>query len=268
MSKPKPKSRAKRPSGGGDGRAARSIPPARQLRASKVSQAVASAIVERIVAEDLQPGDRLPTEAQMLADFNVGRASIREALRVLEVYGLISIRQGQKGGPMVAPLSPSDLGRTLSFFFHLDGTSYRELIEARLTIEPVMARLAAERQDAELLEALRDVMEREGTSSPEDEILCAEEFHYRICGASGNKALDLLGRSLRTVYASRISAAGILPPESHKQIHRTHAQIGKAILAGNGKRAERLMADHLRELADLQEERTPWFMEERISWEG
>src|ERR1700761_3394215 len=95
-------------------------------RRAKISQIVAAEIVRYVVDERLEEGDRLPTEAEMLEEFGVGRGSPREALRLLEAYGLISIRQGQNGGPVVATLRPQDLSRTLSFYFHLTGATYAE----------------------------------------------------------------------------------------------------------------------------------------------
>ena len=73
--------------------------PAMARRADKVSEVVARAIVHDIVSRGLEPGATLPSEAVMLARFQVGRASLREALRILEVHGLITIKPGPGGGP-------------------------------------------------------------------------------------------------------------------------------------------------------------------------
>jgi GntR family transcriptional regulator, transcriptional repressor for pyruvate dehydrogenase complex len=237
------------------------------LRASKVSHMVASAIVEDIVSQNLQPGDRLAAEAAMLRRFKVGRASIREGLRLLETYGVISIRPGQNGGPLVAAADPTNLGRTLALFLRLSGATYRDLIEARLVIEPVMARLAAERQDEEQLGELREAMNEEAANSEIASDL-GTGFHQTISGASGNPVLDLLGRSLRVLYAGRLHQRGLFPPEARSTVQDVHEEIGDAVFAGDGDRAERLMKQHMIELAALQSERTPWFMDERISWEA
>ena len=82
-------------------------------RRAKISQIVAAEIVRFVVDEQLREGDRLPTESEMLEQFGVGRGSLREALRLLEAYGLISIRQGQNGGPVLATLRAEDVARTL-----------------------------------------------------------------------------------------------------------------------------------------------------------
>lgn len=239
-------------------------------RRVKISQLIASEIVREIVERDLKEGDRLPTEADMLQEFDVGRASIREALRILEGFGLISIRQGQNGGPVVATLRPEDLARTLSFYFHMTGATYGELIEARLVIEPVMARLAAERQHPEHLRQLREVTEREQIASLEgpEYLECAEEFHVVVSGMSGNGVLDLLGRALRNLFQERTAFGALLPPDARPLNRKVHLAISDAILAGDGDRAARLMEEHLRDLAVALNERIGNLTSDRITWEG
>ena len=81
--------------------------------------------------------------------YGVGRASLREALRILEVHGLIKIKPGPGGGPMVDQVDSRDFGRTTSFFFQVLGATIGDLLEARTVIEPMMARLAAQRMTPE-----------------------------------------------------------------------------------------------------------------------
>ena len=253
--------------------AGRTAPPLRlreARRRAKISQIVAAEIVRYVVEERLREGDRLPTEAEMLDQFGVGRGSLREALRLLEAYGLISIRQGQNGGPVLATLRAEDVARTLSFYFHLTGATYAELIEARLIIEPVMARLAAERQHPDHMAQLRDTTEREQKASLEDPdyLTCADEFHYMVSGMSGNRVLDLLGRALRTMFQERVQHGSLLPEDSRRKNRKVHQQISDAIQAGNGPRAERLMARHLGDLAGALDEQIPHFSGDRITWEA
>jgi GntR family transcriptional regulator, transcriptional repressor for pyruvate dehydrogenase complex len=238
-------------------------------RRVKISQIIASEIVRDIVERDLHEGDRLPTEVEMLQEFEVGRASIREALRILEGFGLISIRQGQNGGPVVAALKPQDLGRTLSFYFHMTGATYAELIEARLVIEPVMARLAAERQDPDSIRQLRETTEREQRASLEDPdyLACAEDFHAVVSGISGNRVLDLLSRALRNLYQERTAFGALLPPEARPLNRAVHKRIADAILAGEGEEAATLMEEHLQDLAAALQERMPTLRGDRITWE-
>ena len=90
----------------------------------------------------------------MLAEYGVGRGSLREALRVLEVNGLISVKAGPGGGPVVAGVDSHAFGSMATLYFQVGGMTFGELVEARLVMEPVMARLAAERRDPELIAEL------------------------------------------------------------------------------------------------------------------
>jgi DNA-binding FadR family transcriptional regulator len=238
------------------------------LRRSRISHLVAVEIVRDIVQNGLQSGDRLPTEAAMLEEFDVGRASLREALRLLEGFGLIAIRQGQNGGPVVTSLRPEDLSRTLSFYFHTTGATYGELMEARLLIEPAMARLAAERREDVQMQLLRTAMEAERTAPFENPmyILGADRFHHVVSGISGNRVLDLLGQSLRVLYQGRLLLDAIFPKEERTRVRAVHQQIGEAILSGQGDEAEQLMRAHLEELTAAQWQEHPGLRGERVIW--
>ncbi|MEP7740003.1 FadR/GntR family transcriptional regulator [Nocardioides sp. 31GB23] len=238
-------------------------------RGAKLSQYVAAEIVRDVVAQGLNAGDRLPTEAAMLEEFDVGRASLREALRILESYGLISIKQGLGGGPVVNAIHPEDLARTLLFYFHSTGATVSEIAEARCVLEPASARLAAERQDPDQMAELRNVMAREQQASMADDeyMRLSNEFHYAVSGLSGNRVLDLLGRALRTVYTTRIFGGGILPSEARHTSREVHRKIGEAILAGDGALAEKAMGEHLKEISDLQFAKTPEVMDQVVVWE-
>ncbi len=76
-------------------------------RAEKVPELVARTILREIVQQGLSAGDRLPPEATMLAHFGVGRGSLREGLRILEIHGLIKIKPGPQGGPVVTSRPPT-----------------------------------------------------------------------------------------------------------------------------------------------------------------
>lgn len=243
-------------------------PPRRRVRPARLSQQVASAIVEEIAAQDLETGGWLPSEAELAKRFGVSRVSIREALRVLETFGVVRIKPGNKGGNEVGATDSEDLARALALFFRMARATYRDLMDARAVIEPFMARRAAERRDPEHLERLRDVMERErmSTAGTREGDQIALEFHWLICGASGNPVMDSLGRALHTLYGDRLAANLLYDPGCWTTARKIHEEIGQAILAGDGRRAQELMASHMDDFRSLQEERTPWLLDERIAW--
>ena len=112
-------------------------------RQLKTSELVAVELVRDIQSAGLEVGDRLPDEASMLSEHGVSRESLREALRILEVQGLITIHRGPGGGPKVAGVDPAYLARTATLYFHLSGATYDEVFETWLTIEPAVAEKVA-----------------------------------------------------------------------------------------------------------------------------
>ncbi len=116
-------------------------------RAMKTSERVSLDIVRDIVAQGLRTGDRLPLEAAMAQQYGVSRASLREALRLLEVQGLIHLKPGPGGGPVVGSVEPSNLARTASLYFHLGGATYGQLMQTQVLLEPLCAQLAARHPD-------------------------------------------------------------------------------------------------------------------------
>ena len=236
-------------------------------RTPKVSQKVAMAIVEDLITRDLQAGERLPPETEMMDRYKVSRASLREGLRLLETYGVITIRQGQRGGPEISAQDPGDLARTLSLFFRLSAATYGDVFNARLLIEPVMSRIAAEQQNPELIKSLKAQIELEKTTPEDEYVHASNNFHQLVSGLSGNPVLDILGHALRAFYAERLFRGQAVPDETLTHCRTAHPQIGEAILTGNGPLAQALMTKHMTDLNHIVDQRATWFMHERVTWE-
>ena len=224
--------------------------------------------MEEIVARDLAGGEALPTEAELAERFGVSRVSIREALRVLEAFGVVRIKPGKNGGNEVGAIDAEALARALALFFRMLRATYRDLMDARLVIEPFMARRAAERQNREQLDELRELLEREAesTAGTHEGDQLALAFHWLICGASGNAVMDALGQAVHTLYGDRLAANLLYDPGGWTTARRIHQEIGRAILDGDGRRAQDLMAEHMQDFLALQEERTPWLLDELVAW--
>lgn len=237
-------------------------------RAVKVAESVAREILHDIADRQLPPGATLPSEAEMVETFDVARASLREALRILEVYGLIRIKPGPGGGPVVADIDSKDLGQTLTFYLQASGVTFREVMQARLILEPIMARAAAERDDEGVRASLRrGIDEARGVMDKDDQqyLNVATGFHDVISGASGNRVLDLLARSLKDIYVARVRSVIYAPDDRVKLLH-DHEVVAEAILSGDGDKAEALMRDHMVEYVQIFEDRFPGFMDEEIDW--
>jgi len=217
-------------------------------RGSKTSERVASAIVDDIVASGLKPGDRLPNEAAMIERFQVGRGSLREALRILETHGLINLRSGPRGGPIVLAVEPRSVSRTFSLYLHLSGSTMGELVETRLMIEPMVARMAATQiTQGDNARRLRDVLRHEQATPDENAsyIDAANDFHYILATLTGNRVFDVVATTLKEMYTARIVGGGLAQLTTEPSIRFEHQAIGDAILDGDAEKAEELMRNHM-----------------------
>jgi GntR family transcriptional regulator, transcriptional repressor for pyruvate dehydrogenase complex len=239
-------------------------------RTEKLSEVLAREIVRDL--RGLEPATMLPSEAVMLEKYGVGRASLREALRLLEVQGLIVIRPGPGGGPMAAQADSVHYGRTSSLYFHMLGATYHDVVAARAVIEPALARVVAEEQNPEHLAALEAFLEgqKENTaeSGTDDDyaryVADSSGFHAMLAGLAGNPVLSLSAHSLQDVLLDRVY--GLFPPEERQRVEEVHAKIAKAIIKGDATGVEQMMRVHMLEYVQYAEERHPGMMDETVDW--
>ncbi|MCM3883694.1 FCD domain-containing protein [Frankia sp. R82] len=238
-------------------------------RAEKVSVQVARAIVRQLA--ELPRGTSLPGEAQMIESFGASRSSVREALRILEVQGLITIRPGPGGGPVLVGPQSSALGRTATLFFHLLQARYAHLLHAQVALEPLLARLAATNPDREQVCALAEFTE----PAPADlETLTyldrATAFHAALIAASGNPVLTLICQSLRDIaedrLATRVRGAVVNDPRERQATIGEHQAIAAAILAGAADTAEARMAAHMEAYCTRVLARHAELVQEIVDW--
>jgi GntR family transcriptional regulator, transcriptional repressor for pyruvate dehydrogenase complex len=237
-------------------------------RTEKVSEVIARQIVKDIVSSGMTRGTMLPPETQMLDRFKVGRASLREALRILEVHGLISIKSGPGGGPIVGEPDSADFGRMAALYFEMSGATFGELVEARLIIEPVMARRAALSNDPKIVKNLHKMVseaERADIQNSEAYGRVSSDFHSAITGASGNRILDLFGRAIKEVFMERINGM-VFPDKDRERIRSEHEAVVEAIADGAAEKAERLMHIHMLEFAERVAKRYPGMLDEVVDW--
>jgi GntR family transcriptional regulator, transcriptional repressor for pyruvate dehydrogenase complex len=198
----------------------------------------------------------VPTEAAMLQQYDVSRGTLREALRILEVHGLITIKPGPSGGPRIADLSANDFARTATFYYEAMGATFGHLVETRLLVEPIMARLAAEKRTPEDIEAIRDVVSLAKVARDVGESLgLSMEFHELIGRICANPVLAMFDSSMSEVF-EMYSLNKLPQTEDHLHV-RSHEKIAQAVIEGDQDRAEAAMRKHLQEFArDFRERNT------------
>ncbi|GAB6897823.1 FadR/GntR family transcriptional regulator [Kineosporia succinea] len=234
-------------------------------RGGKIGDAVAREILSRITRDGLTAGTRLPPEAQMMAEYRVGRSTLREALRILEVNGLIAIRPGPGGGPVVRDFSSHDFARTATLFLHARGLTVRELLEARLILEPVTARLAAQRRTSEEAARLGVAATAADPEAESEYRRATADFHALLVETAGNGVIGLLVLSLKDVFQTRVREL-VVPGEDRAAVLRTHLQIADAVRDGRADDAGQLMSEHLADYVRRVEESHPGLMDEVVDW--
>jgi DNA-binding FadR family transcriptional regulator len=250
-------------------------------RTEKLSEVLAREIVKDL--RGLAPGTKLPPEGKLVERYHVGRASLREALRLLEVQGLIVIRPGPGGGPMVAQVDSSHFGRMSSLYFHMKDATYRDIFDARLVLEPIVAGLVAEGRDPEYMQTIDEYLERSRTARPwspesarprmpiddaehSEQARRAAGFHAMIMSMSGNPVIDLIARSLQDIVIDRVTAS-IFDAEDHDEIEDVHHLIARTIRDGHPARAEQLMREHMQDYVQSMLRRQPAVLDEVVCWQ-
>ncbi|SDU82747.1 FadR/GntR family transcriptional regulator [Gordonia westfalica] len=245
-----------------------SVRSAESTRAPKASETTAAAIVSDIVSLGLRRGDRLPAESDMLANYSVSRETLREALRILEVQGLITLKRGPGGGPFVNALNASYLARTATLYFHLAGATYDEVFDTWKILEPPLSAKVARLEDRKLKEAAfarfleYDVDEHEASEIFSD----LNDFHGVIAELTGNRVLTLLTQAIDHIVVEHVLDAGRDTVAEDDAMSHDHADIAKAIIAGRPRKAETLMHDHISEVVERFRERHPERSDELVQW--
>jgi DNA-binding FadR family transcriptional regulator len=231
-------------------------------RTLKTSEVVALEIVRDIVSQDLKPGDRLPLESEMLVQYRVSRSSLREALRLLEVQGLIAIRPGPGAGTVVGRVLPGNVGRTLTLHLHMLGANYDQLLEAWVETEPLLARLAARNPDRERVKSLLTPFLEEDHSWAVKEGL---RFHDIVADLSGNKVLSLALQSIGYIVTEQVLTS-TERGELEDHIVHDHRELAEAIIAGDEELAGERMREHIRHEVEHFKSFWPLKVGEKVQW--
>lgn len=201
----------------------------------------------REIRAELNGGDGwLPPERQIAELLGVSRTVVREATKRLELQGLVEVQHGV--GIKVVDRLHKPLNDSLALLIPDSAERLRQLIEARLFVEPEVARVAAERIKPAALRALNKVQARLATAtSVQDAVECDLEFHRLLARASGNEVLVLLLESLGDL--GRESRSVTISTTSPARAHRQHQAVLDAVAAGDAQRAHAAMQFHIREAA-------------------
>ena len=208
--------------------------------------------IERAIYDGrLECGDKLPPERELGRRFGASRVAVREALRALEHRGLLEVRQGSAGGHFVRTVDASVVSRDFTTLLRLGRLTAGQLTEARLILEPEVARLAAERATDRDIKELRAALDERfavvaGGRNPRDLDL---DFHRRLAATSCNPVHAVAIHALIDLEADMVAPHGLFAEADRAEVERAHAALLEAVEARDGDRARAVMQSHI---ADMQ----------------
>jgi len=157
----------------------------------KISDHIIRQIRNAILCGDFKAGDRLGSEKELMEDFGVSKASVREALRVLEVMGLIEIRKGISGGIFVAEVDMQTTLNSITNFLHFKTVSIKDITMVRYLLEPSLGLFLASIVTKKDIKQLEKMIARP-TIDPKDEVSREISFHRYLARLSQNPLLILI----------------------------------------------------------------------------
>jgi GntR family transcriptional repressor for pyruvate dehydrogenase complex len=225
-----------------------SLAPATRVVVPKAARMVAETLRERILRREVPIGAHLPPVDDLLAEFGVSRATLREALNSLESEGLVQLRRGPGGGAIVTAPDGLAIMRALESLLRFEGTTVEQLMEVRVVVDPLAVRLAAEEADADDLARIGGSVERQQRR----EVLESHEewfrenlyFHWAIAAASHNPLVRVLSESLHNI----VLTGGLpihFPVAERRRSVADHAAIYESLLARDADGAALRLQRHL-----------------------
>jgi DNA-binding FadR family transcriptional regulator len=221
------------------------------IHAGKMAEAVASLLREHIEESGWPVGEVLGSETDLIERFQVSRAILREAVRVLEHYGTVQTKRGPRGGIIVCAPDSAAIVRSARLLLEYEGVTPLNLSETRSVIEVAAARLATERRSPELEIRLREVLERERRSG--DAAVSFGGLHHAIADGSGNRVLPLFVDVMGELVPHHLRPERRNPggqAELSAEVHRTHERLVRAIIDGDADQAANRMRRHMVASAD------------------
>jgi GntR family transcriptional repressor for pyruvate dehydrogenase complex len=220
------------------------------VRKQRLFEDVARQVQKLIVDGTLQPGDRLPPERQLAELFGVSRNSVRDAIRVLELTGMVIARHGE--GNVVADVSTETLVAPIAMLLLRKRKLVAELLDVRKMLEPPLAARAAVHATGEQIAQLESILRRQHDKAQRGQPAVEEdsEFHYTIALAAQNsvvlKLLDVLMDLLRETRARSLQVEG-----RRERSLAGHKRVLEAIKRRDPAAAERAVRHHLEEIESM-----------------
>jgi DNA-binding FadR family transcriptional regulator len=211
---------------------------------------VAEAIKQWVMDEGWQPGQRLPSEADLMARFHMAKGTIREAIRLLEAQGLVKSRTGPGGGVFVHQVSEDRAAALLGNYVYFAHPTIDDIYQLRAALEPELAASLAGRLDAAQLDRLEAVIAESAATDTDEAARHAASlrFHAELAALSGNPLLRFVIRFLAELL-SEVTVARGLHADTDPQLWKTglayQTRLVEALRRGDAEDARAVMAAHM-----------------------
>ncbi len=243
------------------------------MEVPKASDVLANELRERILTGEFREGTPLPPERELVTQTRMSRATVREALRILEVQGLIRIRAGRAGGAFVQRPGRESVARSVSMLIRGQQIRLTAVHETRDALEPYCARLAAcNRTDEELaaLDAANEAMANSGDNL--DDFLQANiDWHVGVATASHNEILASFMVALSNAIYTATRTESFVDTSVRDITLKAHGSITDSIRKQDPEAAARRMSRHVHVYAEAVlevDERTAIPVTDREKWDG
>ena len=218
-------------------------------RTERVFEGICAQVRSELTLGRLKPGDKLPAERDLALQLGSSRAAVREALRTLEITGVVELRKGVKGGAFIREGDPTVVTRSFGDMVHLGRISLADLTEARLIIQDAVVRLACERATEADFEALEQSLDRAEALTRAKRIEQRRDqlvrFYRLLARATHNDVMVILVEALTDIVLTILARDGVGPKEDTVPVQR---EIVRRLRARDADGAASLMTRHLQTL--------------------
>jgi DNA-binding FadR family transcriptional regulator len=228
----------------------------KSLKKPLLSQGVQTQLIDAITSGVYVPGQKLPSERELMEQFEVSRVTVRDALTSLKSMGLIYIKRGQNGGTFVAEPSAMPITENFKNLVLMGRVNFAHLIEARLSFEPRLAMTVARSHtgpDIERLEGSLQNARQQLNLSLKKARLQNVRFHHEVARISGNPILIFISESITQTFSGMIieMTQDKLDRAKIEGLIGEHHEILEAIKQGEAELAYSRTSDHLRRTYEM-----------------